>query len=76
MGKDKKPDALLIRIPDQDLEKLGLTEDDVSFTPARFDRSTSIGVVDVVEEHVITTTGPYVLQWKVSRFFHPRTHKS
>eukprot|EP01102_Stenamoeba_stenopodia_P020218 TRINITY_DN7804_c0_g1_i3.p2 TRINITY_DN7804_c0_g1~~TRINITY_DN7804_c0_g1_i3.p2 ORF type:complete len:162 (+),score=40.18 TRINITY_DN7804_c0_g1_i3:820-1305(+) len=65
MGKDKKPDALLIRIPEQDLERLGLTEDDVSFTVARFDRSTSIGVADVVEEYVITTTGPYVLQWKL-----------
>lgn len=65
MGKQNKPDALVIRFSEADLSRCGLSEEDVAFTPARFDRSTSTGLAAVVEEYVVTTTGPFVLQWKL-----------
>eukprot|EP01116_Phalansterium_solitarium_P009702 TRINITY_DN23967_c0_g1_i1.p1 TRINITY_DN23967_c0_g1~~TRINITY_DN23967_c0_g1_i1.p1 ORF type:complete len:446 (+),score=186.74 TRINITY_DN23967_c0_g1_i1:145-1338(+) len=65
MGKHKKP-VMLIRLSDKDLADMGISEDEVSFGPARFDNGPSLDVSGtIVEKYVVTSTGNFTVQWNM-----------
>eukprot|EP01113_Clastostelium_recurvatum_P027139 TRINITY_DN3268_c0_g1_i1.p1 TRINITY_DN3268_c0_g1~~TRINITY_DN3268_c0_g1_i1.p1 ORF type:complete len:427 (+),score=122.93 TRINITY_DN3268_c0_g1_i1:75-1355(+) len=63
MGKEK-PSALICKLSDQDLEAMGITEDDVHFTTATFDQGTYMGDDNILEQNIVTSTGPFMVRWK------------
>eukprot|EP00029_Vermamoeba_vermiformis_P007758 TRINITY_DN3445_c0_g1_i1.p1 TRINITY_DN3445_c0_g1~~TRINITY_DN3445_c0_g1_i1.p1 ORF type:complete len:363 (+),score=115.75 TRINITY_DN3445_c0_g1_i1:161-1090(+) len=57
----EKPEALILRIPEDDLDEFNIKE--VNFTPARFDNGPYAGS-GVIEQEIVTSTGPYIVRWK------------
>jgi len=65
MGKNKSA-GLLCRLSEKDLAQIDITEDELQFTPARFDNGPSIDTSGVIiERYVITSTGQYTIQWNM-----------
>lgn len=61
---EARPDALILRLSEEDMTKFGITE--VNFTHARFDNGPYIDPsgANVIEEEIVTSTGPFLVRWK------------
>eukprot|EP01112_Ceratiomyxa_fruticulosa_P017839 TRINITY_DN562_c0_g1_i2.p1 TRINITY_DN562_c0_g1~~TRINITY_DN562_c0_g1_i2.p1 ORF type:complete len:426 (-),score=93.25 TRINITY_DN562_c0_g1_i2:168-1445(-) len=63
MGKEK-PQALICKLSEEDLNLMGITEEEVHLTPATFDQGTYLGDDNILEENIVTSTGPFLIRWK------------
>jgi len=54
--------VLVLRVPEIDLQHYGIEE--VYLSPARFDNGPYQGTDGVIEEEIITSSGPFVIRFK------------
>jgi len=46
------------------LDKMDISDNEISLTPAVFDNGPSVGEDNILEENIITSTGPFIIRWK------------
>lgn len=64
MGEHKNP-VLILKLSERNLHQMGMTEDDVCFTSAKFDNGPILGAEGIIEEEIVTTVGPFIIRWKM-----------
>eukprot|EP01100_Stratorugosa_tubuloviscum_P004773 TRINITY_DN2204_c1_g1_i1.p1 TRINITY_DN2204_c1_g1~~TRINITY_DN2204_c1_g1_i1.p1 ORF type:complete len:370 (+),score=159.70 TRINITY_DN2204_c1_g1_i1:63-1172(+) len=64
MGKEKQQ-VMQIRLCEEDLQSIGVSQENLYFTPARFDTGPSTRVSGITERSIITSTENFILHWNL-----------